>query len=173
MVTRKCDRKIPTVSVKSNYNVEGNFKIDGSLIVNGNDISSLKPTSLNGVSGDVVLKGGSGVNIEKNGKTITISSSFDGINALKFVYCDTKPTVENAVHGTVYLVEKSLNFEAWMLSSNGKELKNLSSALQGSSGGVGEGLYEIIEGKFDTVEKDIEDIKTVVAEVIPTYRAVN
>lgn len=164
MVTRKCDRKIPTVSVKSNYNVEGNFKIDGSLIVNGNDISSLKPTSLNGVSGDVVLKGGSGVNIEKNGKTITISSSFDSINALKFVYCDTKPTVENAVRDTVYLVEKSLNFEAWMLSSNGKELKNLSSALQGGSGGVGEGVYEIIEEKFDTVEKNIEDINASISE---------
>ena len=164
MVTRKCDRKIPTVSVKSNYNVEGNFKIDGSLIVNGNDISSLKPTSLNGVSGDVVLKGGNGVNIEKNGKTITISSSFDGINALKFVYCDTKPTVENAVHDTVYLVEKSLNFEAWMLSSDGKELKNLSSALQGGSGGVGEGLYEIIEEKFDTVEKKIEDTNASISE---------
>lgn len=173
MVTRKCDRKIPTVSVKSNYNVEGNFKIDGSLIVNGNDISSLKPTSLNGVSGDVVLKGGSGVNIEKNGKTITISSSFDGINALKFVYCDTKPTVENAVHDTVYLVEKSLNFEAWMLSSNGKELKNLSSALQDGSGGVGEGLYEIIEEKFDTVEKNIEDINTSISEQAESISDIN
>ena len=173
MVTRKCDRKIPTVSVKSNYKVEGNFKIDGSLIVNGNDISSLKPTSLNGVSGDVVLSGGNGINIEKSGKTITISSSFDGINALRFVYCDKKPSVEDAVRDTVYLVEKSLNFEAWMLSSDGKELKNLSSAFQDNSGEVSGGLLEAIENKFDVVEKDIEDVKIIVEEQKDSISVIN
>ena len=173
MVTRKCDRKIPTVSVKSNYNVEGNFKIDGSLIVNGRDISSMKSTSLNGVSGDITIKGGNGINIEKNGKIITISSSFDDINVLKFVYCDTKPSVEDVVPNTVYLVEKALNFEAWMLSSNGKELKNLHSALQSDSGDIGEGLYETIEQKFVIIEKSINEQSESITEIQDQIEEIN
>jgi hypothetical protein len=42
----KCIRKIPTVSVKSNYNVEGNLSITGKLIVNGEDFRNSKTINL-------------------------------------------------------------------------------------------------------------------------------
>lgn len=111
MVTRKCDRKTPTVSVKSNYNVEGNFTIDGALIVNGKNISSLKNTTINGVIGDIKLEGGNGVRIERDGNTFAISST-------NVEFCKELPDVTKAEPHTIYLKDNLTFVEPYTLSDD-------------------------------------------------------
>ena len=58
---------IPTVSIKSNYNVDGSFNITGDLYVNGTKIEPGKnvssSNSINGLSGDITIEGKDGISV--------------------------------------------------------------------------------------------------------------
>ena len=148
MVTRKCDRKTPTVSVKSNYNVEGNFTIDGTLRVNGKNISSLENTTINGVIGDIKLEGGNGVRIERGGKTITISST-------NVVFCKELPDVTIAKPYTIYLKDNLTFVEPYTLSEDGTKFLRVTF---------------VSDGEEDTeIDKFIDEITTTVDNIKENY----
>lgn len=58
---------IPTVSIKSNYNVDGCFNITGDLYVNGTKIEPGKnvssSNSINGLTGDINIEGKDGISV--------------------------------------------------------------------------------------------------------------
>ena len=148
MVTRKCDRKTPTVSVKSYYNVEGNFTIDGTLRVNGKNISSLENTTINGVIGDIKLEGGNGVKIERGGKTITISST-------NVVFCKELPDVTFAKPHTIYLKDNLTFVEPFTLSEDGTKFLRVTF---------------VSDGEEDTeIDKFIDEITTTVDNIKENY----
>ena len=147
MVTRKCDRKTPTVSVKSNYNVEGNFTIDGALIVNGKNISSLKNTTINGVIGDIKLEGGNGVKIERDGNTFAISST-------NVEFCKELPDVTKAEPHTIYLKDNLTFVEPYTLSDDRTKFLRVTFVSDGEEDTEIDKFIDEITTKVDTINEN-------------------
>lgn len=146
----KCIRKIPTVSVKSNYNVEGNLSITGKLLVNGEDFSKNIISSINGKTGDVRLVAGEGINLDlsKNSEII-ISNSLAGTGVWRFEMVsgdgDITNIIENPKSETVYLMDMGSYIEAQIYDIETKQFKKLSTA---------EG-----EGDFDRIYKELDEFR--------------
>lgn len=149
----KCIRKIPTVSVKSNYNVEGNFSITGKLLVNGEDFSKNIISSINGKTGDVCLVAGEGINLDlsKNSEII-ISNSLAGTGVWRFEMVngdgDIANIIENPKSETVYLVDMGSYIEAQIYDIETKQFKKLSTA-------EGEGDFDRIYNELDEFRKNL------------------
>lgn len=149
----KCIRKIPTVSVKSNYNVEGNLSITGKLLVNGEDFSKNIISSINGKTGDVRLVAGEGINLDlsKNSEII-ISNSLAGTGVWRFEMVsgngDIANIIENPKSETVYLVDMGSYIEAQIYDIETKQFKKLSTA-------EGEGDFDRIYNELDEFRKNL------------------
>lgn len=149
----KCIRKIPTVSVKSNYNVEGNLSITGKLLVNGEDFSKNIISSINGKTGDVRLVAGEGINLDlsKNSEII-ISNSLAGTGVWRFEMVsgdgDIANIIENPKSETVYLMDMGSYIEAQIYDIETKQFKKLSTA-------EGEGDFDRIYNELDEFRKNL------------------
>ena len=149
----KCIRKIPTVSVKSNYNVEGNLSITGKLIVNGEDFSKNIISSINGKTGDVRLVAGEGINLDlsKNSEII-ISNSLAGTGVWRFEMVsgdgDIANIIENPKSETVYLMDMGSYVEAQIYDIETNQFKKLSTA-------EGEGDFDRIYNELDEFRKNL------------------
>ena len=164
----KCNRKIPTVSIKSNYNVEGNFSIEGKLIVNGEDFTKNIVSSINGKTGDVKLVAGEGIKLDlSKNKEIIISNSLAGSGIWKFEIVKGEghilDIVKNPKTETVYLVDKGAYVEAQIYDVESKTFKKLSTA-------EGEGdfnaIYEQINS-FETKLVKYEEQFSALEEILP------
>ena len=149
----KCIRKIPTVSVKSNYNVEGNFSITGKLLVNGEDFSKNIISSINGKTGDVRLVAGEGINLDlsKNSEII-ISNSLAGTGVWRFEMVSGDGNIANIIENpkseTVYLVDMGSYVEAQIYDIETKRFKKLSTA-------EGEGDFDRIYNELDEFRQNL------------------
>ena len=149
----KCNRKIPTVSIKSNYNVEGNFNIEGKLIINGEDFTKNIVSSINGKTGDVKLVAGEGIKLDlSKNKEIIISNSLVGSGIWKFEIVKGEghilDIVENPKTETIYLVDKGAYVEAQIYDVESKTFKKLSTA-------EGDGDFNAIYEQINSFERKL------------------
>lgn len=167
-----CNRKIPTVYVKSNYNIEGDLKITGKLFVNGKDISKAGG-SINGLSGDVKIVAGKGIDIslDKQSGQIIISNSLVGTGIWKFVQIkglenqSITDLVENPEIETIYLLDKKTFVEAYIYDVTNKTFKKMSTA---ESGGNLDQIFnkiESFESQIETFEDKISNFEEQVTKL--------
>lgn len=164
----KCNRKIPTVSIKSNYNVEGNFSIEGKLIVNGEDFTKNIVSSINGKTGEVKLVAGEGIKLDlSKNKEIIISNSLAGSGIWKFEIVKGEghilDIVKNPKTETVYLVDKGAYVEAQIYDVESKTFKKLSTA-------EGEGDFNAIYEQINSFETKLikyEEQFSALEEILP------
>lgn len=164
----KCNRKIPTVSIKSNYNVEGNFSIEGKLIVNGEDFTKNIVSSINGKTGDVKLVAGEGIELDlSKNKEIIISNSLAGSGIWKFEIVKGEgyilDIVKNPKTETIYLVDKGAYVEAHIYDVESKTFKKLSTT---EGEGDIDAIYEQLKS-FETKLIKYEEQFSALEQILP------